>query len=195
MRPKLRQRSAWIDHDSELPVVEGALIRLNVDHLSGDRDAPPVCLWFSATGAGPDGIDFVWRCYLRRFDLEHTFRLVKQSLGWTRPRLRDPQAADRWTWLVIAAHTQLRLAAPLAVDRRKPWEKTTRPGETLTPTRVRREVRHNRPHLVCPGRAPKPSRPGPGRPSGTRNRHPATHYDVGKTLKRPTTLTERDRRG
>ena len=33
------------------------------------------------------------RCsgYLRRFDLEHTFRLFKQTLGWTRPKLRDPR--------------------------------------------------------------------------------------------------------
>ncbi|MER7408115.1 NF041680 family putative transposase [Streptomyces sp. NPDC000070] len=195
LHPRLQQRSAWIGHESELPVIEGTLIRLNVDHLPGDRDAPPVWLWSSTTGATHDDVDFVWSCYLRRFDLEHTFRLFKQSLGWTRPRLRNPQAADRWTWLVIAAHTQLRLAAPLAVERRKPWEKTTRPGETLTPTRVRRGFRHIRPHLACPARAPKPSRPGPGRPPGTRNRRPATRYDVGKTLKRPATLTERDRRG
>jgi len=45
--------------------------------------------------------------FLRRFDIEHTFRLLKQTLGWTAPRLRDP-AADRWTWIAIAAHTQLR---------------------------------------------------------------------------------------
>lgn len=174
LHPKPKQRSAWIDHDSELPVIEGTLIRLNVGHLPGDRDAPPVWLWASATGATPDDVDFVWSCYLRRFDLEHTFRLFKQALGWTRPRLGDPRAADRWTWLVVIAHTQLRLAAPLVVDRRKPWERTTRPGETLTPTRVRRGFRHIRPHLACSARAPKPSRPGPGRAPGTRNRHPAT---------------------
>ncbi|GHE86286.1 hypothetical protein GCM10018785_62520 [Streptomyces longispororuber] len=84
-------------HDSELPVIEGTLIRLNVDHLPGDRDAPPVWLWSSAIGATPDDVNLVWSCHLRRFDLEHTFRLLKQSLGWTRPRLRDPKAADRWT--------------------------------------------------------------------------------------------------
>jgi len=44
--------------------------------------------------------------------LEHTFRLFKQTLGWTAPKIRDPRAADRWTWLIIAAHTQLRLARP-----------------------------------------------------------------------------------
>jgi DDE superfamily endonuclease len=188
VHPRLTHRSAWIGLDGELPVVEGTLIRLKVDHLPGDRDAPPVWLWSSATGADPDDVDFVWSCYLRRFDLEHTFRLFKQSLGWTRPRLRDPRAADRWTWLVIAAHTQLRLALPLTADQRKPWEKTTRPGTALTPTRVRRGFRNIRPHLGSPARAPKPTRPGPGRPPGSKNRHPATRYDVGKTIKRPETL-------
>lgn len=103
---------------------------------------------------------------LRRFDPEHTFRLFKQSLGWTRPRLRDPQAADRWTWLVISAHTQLRLATPLSADRRKPWEKTAKPGAPLTPTRVRRGFRHTRPHLAHPAHGPKPNHPGPGHPLG-----------------------------
>jgi len=51
------------------------------------------------------------RMFLRRFDLEHTFRFLKQTLGWTKPRIRTPAAADRWTWLVIGAHTQLRLEA------------------------------------------------------------------------------------
>lgn len=192
---RLQQRSAWIDHDSELPVIEGTLIRLNVDHLPGDRDAPPVWLWSSATGATPGDVDFAWSCYLRGFDLEHTFRLFKQSLGWTRPRLRDPQAADRWTWLVISAHTQLRLATPIAADRRKPWEKSTKPGAPLTPTRVRRGFRPIRPCLAHPAQGPKPSRPGPGRPPGSRNRQPTIHYDVGKTIKRPASITERDGTG
>jgi hypothetical protein len=36
---------------------------------------------------------------------------------------------------VFTAHTQLRLAAPLATDQRKPWEKTSRPGVGKTVTR------------------------------------------------------------
>lgn len=38
----------------------------------------------------------------------------------------------------------------------------------------------------------KSSRPGLGRPPGSKNRHPATRHDVGKTVKRPSTLYERD---
>jgi len=40
-----------------------------------------------------------WRAYVRRFDLEHTFRFLKQTLNWTLPRVRHPGQADRWTWL------------------------------------------------------------------------------------------------
>lgn len=128
---------------------------------------------------------------MRRFDLEHTFRMIKQTLGWARPKLRTPTAADRWTWLIIAAHTQLRLVRPLVADLRRPWEKPAEPGR-LTPARVRRGFRNLRPNLPCPARAPKPNRPGPGRPPGSKNRHPATRHDVGKTTRRPESITERD---
>ncbi|GGY12346.1 hypothetical protein GCM10010324_68820 [Streptomyces hiroshimensis] len=33
-----------------------------------------------------------------------------------------------------------------------------------------------------PASAPKPSRPGPGRPPGSKNRLPATRHDVGRVL-------------
>ncbi|MFJ7423878.1 hypothetical protein ACIQXD_35630 [Streptomyces uncialis] len=75
----------------------------------------------------PADVDLRWQAFLRRFDPEHTFRMIKQTLGWTCPKLRTPEAADRWTWLIIVAHTQLRLARPLTEDLRRPWE---RPGQT-----------------------------------------------------------------
>ena len=193
VHPRLTHRGCWIDHEGELPVIEGTLIRLQVEHLPGDRNPKPVWLWTSITGATAADVDRWWQAYLRRFDLEHTFRLFKQSLGWTTPKLRDPEAADRWTWLLLAAHTQLRLARPLVADLRRPWEKPAPPGR-LTPARVRRGFRNIRPTTLLPARAPKPSRPGPGRPPGSRNRHPATSHDVGKTVKRDRTITARQER-
>ncbi|MFD5420046.1 NF041680 family putative transposase [Streptomyces sp. NPDC127069] len=191
IHPRLTTRSAWIDHDSELPIIEGTLIRLEVDRLPGGGDPLPLWLWSSATDmAGPDA-DLRWQAFLRRFDLEHTFRMIKQTLGWTRLKLRTPQAADRWTWLIVVAHTQLRLARPLAEDVRRPWERPMEPNR-LTPARVRRGFRNLRPALPCPARAPKPSRPGPGRPLGSKNQRPAIRYDVGKTVRRPETVSERD---
>jgi hypothetical protein len=193
VHPRLTHRAAWLDHDGPLPVLEGTLIRLQAGHLPGDRDPKPVWLWFSRTGAAPGEVDRLWQAFLRRFDLEHTFRLFKQVLGWTAPKIRDPAAADRWTWLIIACHTQLRLARPLAADLRRPWERPAPPGR-LTPARVRRGFRNIRVKAAQPAGAPKPGKPGPGRPPGSKNRHPAPRHDVGKTTKRERTLKARRER-
>ncbi|WP_399919872.1 NF041680 family putative transposase [Streptomyces kanamyceticus] len=192
IHPRLTTRSAWIDHTGELPVLEGTLIRLQVDHLPGGQDPLPVWLWSSKTGLTSGDVDLRWQAFLRRFDLERTFHMIKQTLGWTRPKLRSPEAADRWTWLVIAAHTQLRLTREAAAHLRRPWEKPTEPAR-LTPARVRHGFQNLRPHLHCPARAPKHSIPGPGRPVGSKNRHRDTPHDVGKTTRRPETITERNR--
>ncbi|MGW2822716.1 NF041680 family putative transposase [Streptomyces sp. NPDC001443] len=186
VHPKLTHRSSWLDHEGELPLVEGTLIRLKVEHLSKDRDAPPVWLWSSETGATPNDVDRFWQAFLRRFDLEHTFRFAKRTLGWTPPKLHTPEAADRWTWILIVAHTQLRPARPLATDLRRPWEKPA--ADRLTPARVRRGFRDIPAHLACPARVPKPRGAGAGRPPGAKNKHRAPRYDVGKTAKRPETL-------
>ena len=195
VHPRLTHRAAWLDHDGPLPVIEGTLIRLQVDYLPGDRDPKPVWLWRSCTGATPADVDRCWQSFLRRFDLEHTFRLFKQILGWTAPKIRDPAAADRWTWLIIAAYAQLRLARALAADLRLPWERPA-PAGRLTPARVRRGFRNIHATIPSQASAPKPGRPGPGRPPGSRNRRPAARHDVGKTTKRELTLkAKRERAG
>ena len=193
VHPRLTHRAAWLDHDGDLPVIEGTLIRLQVDHLPGDRNPKPLWLWHSRAGAAPGEVDRAWQAFLRRFDLEHTFRLFKQVLGWTAPKVRDPAAADRWTWLIIACHAQLRLARPLADDLRRPWERPARTGR-LTPARVRRGFRNIRAKTAQPAGAPKPGKPGPGRPPGSKNRRPAPRHDVGKTTKRGLTLKARQER-
>ena len=195
LHPRLTHRSAWLDHDGPLPVIEGTLIRLQVDHLPGDGSPKPVWLWYSRTGATPGEVDRCWQAFLRRFDLEHTFRFWKQVLGWTTPKIRDPQAADRWTWIIITCHSQLRLARPLADDLRLPWERPASPGR-MTPARVRRGFRNIRATMPCLAGAPKPGNPGPGRPPGSKNRHPAPRHDVGKTTRRERTLkAQRERTG
>ena len=151
--------------------------------MPGDRCPEPLWLWTTAAAASADAVNRTWQAFLRRFDLEHTFRFLKQVLGWTRPRLRDPAAADRWTWLIIACYAQLRLARDLAADIRLPWQRPCPPGR-LTPARVRRGFRNIRQALPGLAHAPKPGKPGPGRPPGSKNRRPAIRYDVGKTVKR-----------
>ncbi|WP_432190701.1 transposase, partial [Streptomyces sp. Tue6028] len=93
LHPLLVRRSAWADHpEGELPVIEGTVIRLQVDHLRGDRNPKPVWLSWSATTATSGDVDRLWQAFLHRFDLERTFRMLKQTLGWTAPRLREPAA-------------------------------------------------------------------------------------------------------
>ncbi|MEU6587178.1 hypothetical protein [Nocardia sp. NPDC046763] len=118
--------------------------------------------------------------FLRRFDIERTFRMLKQTLGWTRPQFRRPEGVVRWTWITLVAYTQL------------DW-----PGQ-WTPTfggRGRNPLSHNDLPLHGSGegfgtsvRGPalqpvrKPTRPGPGRPPGSRNHHRAHRTDVGRIL-------------
>ncbi|TFE25464.1 transposase [Frankia sp. B2] len=183
--PRLTRRGGWEHHTGQLPIIEGTLIRLVVDRLPGERRPKPVWLWHSTADAGSADVDRAWQAFLRRFDLEHTFRMVKQTLGWTAPKIRDPAAADRWTWLVLTAYTQLRLARALTTDLRRPWERPAEPTR-LTPARARRGFRNLRPKTPLPARAPKPARPGPGRPPGRTNRRPAIIQPVGKTTDRST---------
>lgn len=162
-----------------LPIVVGTLILVEVERLPrGERRREPRVLWLwwhGPEGTAPD-LDLIWRSYIRRFDLEHTFRFLKQSMGWTTPRVRHPEQADRWTWLVVAAFTQLRLARACVADLRLPWERRYEPGR-LTPTRVHRTVSSLLAQMGTPAKAPKPCGRSPGRPrgslSGRARRYPA----------------------
>ncbi len=101
------------------PVVRGTLILVEVSRLPGPR-RPWHLLWLWWSGPGTPDLAVLWRAYIRRFDEEHTFRFLKQVLNWTLPRVRHPEQADRWTWLVLAAYTQLRLATACVHDQRLP---------------------------------------------------------------------------
>lgn len=180
LHPRVTHRGAWAAHEGELPIINGSVLRLSVDRLPGDRDPKPVWLWYSGTSTTAAELDRLWHTFLRRFDLEHTFRFLKQTLGWTRPRIRTPEQGDRWTWIVVAGHTQLRLAREHSEDHRHPWEQPIREPRRLSPARIRRGFRNLRPTIGLPAGAPKPTRPGPGRPPGARNQQRAPHRNVGK---------------
>ena len=151
-----------------LPVVRGTLVLVEVERLPrGERRREPrvLWLWWHGPGKAAPNLDLLWRSYVRRFDLEHTFRFLKQTLGWTTPRVRHPEQADRWTWLVLAAFTQLRLARACVEDRRLPWERHYTPGR-LTTIRVHRVVSALLAEMDTPAKPPKPCGRSPGRPKG-----------------------------
>jgi hypothetical protein len=179
LHPK-QQRHPGHGSGGPRPIVRGTVIRVQVQRVPA-RTRPPKVLWLWWAGPGELDLDLAWRAYVRRFDLEHTIRFAKQSLGWTTPRVRHPEQADRWTWLVLAAYAQLRLARAIAAEQRLPWERR-RPQPRLSPYRVRRGF----PRLLCalgsPASAPKPTGCPPGRPKG-RCSGPAMRYPA---IKKPT---------
>jgi hypothetical protein len=158
LHPLLVRRSAWADYpEGELPVIEGTVIRLQVDHLRGDRSPRPVWLWWSATGAAAWDVDRLWQAFLRGFALEHTFRMLKQTLGWAVPELREPTAADRWTWLGhCRPHTTPSCPAP-----------GRRPPQTLGAASALRAA-HT---CTCPPRISPPPREVPSAGRGTEIQH------------------------
>jgi hypothetical protein len=177
MHPRLSGRGHWSSLERP-PIVKGTVIRVDVEHLPKPTSRAKKTLWLWWSGEGTPDLDQCWRAYLRRFDIEHTFRHLKQAFGWTTPKVATPAQADRWTLLVLAAYTQLRLARGLVADLRLPWERPRDPS-LLTPARVRRGFRRLRATLGTPASPPKSRTPGPGRPKGTR-KPPRTRYPAVK---------------
>ena len=68
LHQRLGSRCGWEDHDGNLPVSEGTLIRLSVAHLPGHRDAEPLWLWSSRAGTSAGEVDRTWQAFLRRLD-------------------------------------------------------------------------------------------------------------------------------
>jgi hypothetical protein len=178
MHPKVQNHEGR-GNRGPLPIVVGTLVLVEVQRLPrGERRREPRVLWL--WWHGPEEVEpdlgLLWRAYVRRFDLEHTFRFLKQGMGWTTPRVRHPEQADLWSWLVVAAYTQLRLARARVADRRLPWERRYEACR-LTPVRVHRVVSSLLVELGTPAKAPKPCGRSPGRPkgrlSGRAKRHPA----------------------
>ena len=176
LHPKTRRMGARYGCE-KAPVVKATVILLEVSRLPRETRKPKK-LWMWWTGEGDPDLDLLWRSYCRRFSLEHAIKFMKLTLGWTTPRVRHPEQADRWTWLILAAYTQLRPAKSIVADRRLPWEKPLS-QRRLTPTRVLRAFCGLLPGLGTPAAAPKPRGRSPGRPKGSLS-GPARRYPAIK---------------
>ena len=135
MHQELGRNGHWADHpaDQPLPIVRGTVIQISVEHLPGgrrpDRD---IWLFHAAPPGSAADLDLLWKAYLRRFDQEHFHRFTKVHLGLDAAHLHSAAATDRWVDLVLAAYAQLRLAATLVDDLRRPWQPRPEPGDVLT---------------------------------------------------------------
>jgi hypothetical protein len=175
--PQLHAQRGTRTQPHARPLVRGTLIRLEVEHLPRPTKAPqPLWCWW--WGPAPPDLAEVWQAYIARYSIEHSFRFFKQALKWTTPKLRRPEAADRWTWLLLLAFVQLRLARDVVMDVRLPWQRPL-PPERRTPARVRRGFSSLLTTLGSPANAPKPCGRSPGRPKGKRS-SPALRFPAVK---------------
>lgn len=67
------------------------MILLTVDRLPSGATAKPVWLWWSQADATVAQTDLLWRAFLRRFDIEHTFPRPRGRRA-ARPRSRHSHA-------------------------------------------------------------------------------------------------------
>jgi Transposase DDE domain len=169
----------WSDlHVRGAPDAPFSVIRVQVERLPKMKQRP-YPLWLAwIGGALPTDLAALWHWYLRRFTVEHAFRFFKQTLGWTTVRPRDPEAADRWSWLMAGAGWQLWLARPIVSDVRLPWEHA-RPDGLITPGQTQRHFTGILVRVSTPARAPQRRGKSPGRPVGYRPK-PPLHYHVAR---------------
>lgn len=183
---RLQRQGFWAGHPGVLPIVTGSVIGVELERLPGGKGVPDGPMWLWHAGPTPLDVVTIFSAYQRRFDIEHTFRFVKQELGWTCPAPMRPETAQVWTWIVLVVYTQLRLARGVCRDVRLPWEKPVEP-DRVPPGRVRRDFRRICAMLGTPANPPKFSRPGPGRPPGSvkppRDRHPTHRKNTRRATK------------
>lgn len=158
------------------PVVRGTVVLVEVGKLPRETRKPKALwLWFS--GGGEPDLDLLLAGLRREVRPRARRPLPQADARMDRAaRVRHPEQADRWTWLVLAVYAQLRLARSCADDRRLPWERPQR-HRRLTPCRVLRGFAALLAAVGTPARAPKPCGRSPGRPkgclSGRAKRYPA----------------------
>ncbi len=169
----LHQRSpAWAGGPSipptrGLPIVPGTVIQLVVERIPDGRKPPrDLWLWQRRAGTGACGPDVAG--LPRRFDQEHFHRFAKVHLG-SRACPSPVGGGDRPLGESgHAAYGQLRLASPLVERPPPPLATQVQPGVTPSPYRVRLGFRDSAPDSTRPPTRRKNSRPGPGRPRGSK---------------------------
>ena len=156
------------------PLAVGSLLIVSVgEHL------PPLPLFWA--GRGMPDLLLCARAYLARFDIEHTFRFWKRTLGWRVPLLGAPAAIDRWTQVLLAVHAQLLLARGAVAEVRLPWWAPAAP-DRISPGRVRRSFHIIHAIVGTPAGKPKVVRAGSGWPPGRKRTRRSRQEPFRKTV-------------
>ena len=146
----------------------------------GNRTHRP--LWLMGTGDTLPTLDSLWQLYLRRFCVDHWYRLVKQRLHWCLPKLGTAAQTEAWSTLMPLMTWQLWLARHDVANHTLPWQK---PIPRPTPGRVANGFASLLDSLGTPAEDVKPRGKSPGWPSG-KSRTPRKRFPtVKKTYSKP----------
>ena len=153
-------------HVESRPQVGLSAIRVEVYNREGKKRYNRA-MWLA--WSGPEQMDWgrFWRVYFKRFLIECVHQFTKNFLSWTRARLGYTGREERWSWMVMLAYWQLLMAAPLARDVYRPWEKP-KARKLPTPGRVQRDYQRIIIEVGSPVRSPKVRGKAIGRPEGYR---------------------------
>lgn len=146
--------------------------------VSGKRTtkSSPKPMWLGWLGEEMPSLEQTWRCYLRRFAVDHWNRFAKQRLHWTLPHFGTTELAERWSDLMPLLSWQLWLAREIVKDNPLPWQKQQ---TDLTPGRVAQGFPALLAAIGTPAVDPKPRGKSPGWPQG-QSRPKRTRYPVVK---------------
>jgi hypothetical protein len=133
-------------------------------------------LWLIWIGESMPPLAEIWQLYLRRFGVDHWYRLAKQRLYWTLPKFSTPKQCERWSDLMPMITWELWLARDLVKDRPLPWQKSL---TKLTPGRVAQAMPGVLAAIGTPACSPKIRGKSPGWPTG-QPRSPRTRYPIVK---------------
>lgn len=113
----LRQQCSASRQSTGLPVVSGTVLHFQKVGSEG----PGLWLWFDGKleERSPEEL---YSAYVSRFDIEHGFRFMKQSLGLTRFHTVSVEAADNWIQLQFAAYFLVSRMRNHVKVKRLPWE-------------------------------------------------------------------------
>ncbi len=170
---KLRQWSQLHFRNSPSISMNLILVERIDSNKKGSLQKP---LWLIFIGKKMPSIEKIWSKYLRRFAVDHWYRLIKQRLHWTLPALSTPHQCERWSNLMPLMTWQLWLAKDIVQEHHLPWQKTQK---NLTPGRVAQSMLGLLVEIGTPAQVPKPRGKSTGWLKG-KKRNKRTRYPVVK---------------
>jgi DDE superfamily endonuclease len=154
----------------DIGVSEGTVLLIDARHLRRGMQRSQMALWTSGGArSGENALEVgglklveLLTTYLRRFDIEHLFRLWKHHLGLENYHPRTPEQFVRWVQCFMIVTLEAYLSKDEVSNILLPWERRKK----ISPLRALRGLTGAGQYLWSPPQMPKYPAPGPRRPRG-----------------------------